>query len=76
MKQLCIFNCWATALPTEATGVLLAQRNIMEIWIVFLGGSSTKFYCSYSICKNLERQIFHLEIVLTFDLSLPTFLVS
>lgn len=43
-------NSWAIALLTEITGVLLAQRNIMEIWIVFLGGSSsTKFYCSYSI---------------------------
>lgn len=41
------FNSWAIALLTEITGVLLAQRNIMEIWIVFLGGSSsTKFYCS------------------------------
>lgn len=28
------------------------------------------------VSKNLEPQIFHLEIVLTFDLSLPTFLFS
>lgn len=39
-----------------------------------MGSSTTKFY--YALASLGHHQIFHLEIVLKFDLTLPTFLVS
>lgn len=78
IKEVCIFSCGATAVLTEVTGVLLAQRN-MEIWIVFLGGSSsTKFYCLYSICKIESikfstRNCFDIWFVFTYLFSFLTY---
>lgn len=50
----------------------LFSLRFLEFW--HMGDSTTKFY--YALTSLGHHQIFHLEIVLKFDLTLPTFLVS